>query len=123
MLEITEVPPIAVEIAQGICIDIPAVTYAGFDNGEFVGSGGLAWCDGRCWIFFSVQRPIGRAGALRVIRFAKRLERKAAQLGASTVFTPRDAQHETSTKLLKTLGYELHSIENNIELWARNVRD
>lgn len=123
MLEITEVPPIAIEIAQGIHIDMPAVTYAGFEDGELVGYGGLAWSDGRCWIFFSVQRPVSRAGALKVIRFAKRLERKAAQLGASTVFTPRDAQYETSMKLLKALGYEMHSIENNIELWARNVRD
>lgn len=121
MLEIVPALPAAVEIAQGIRIDMPAVTYAGFEDGEFVGSGGLAWGNGRCWIFFTAHRPVSRAGALKVIRFAKRLERKAAQLGATELFTPRDAQHSTSTKLLKALGYEMHSIENNIELWARYV--
>lgn len=116
MLEIVEVPPFAIGMAEGIEIDMPAVSYLGMDEGAVVGSYGLAWGMGRCWIWFRVTEPKA-SYALTVIRRAKMLLKKARQLGEREVFTPRDAQYPTSTKLLKLLGFELYATEHGIEVW------
>lgn len=120
MLQIVQVPPSAVEMAEGIHIDMPAVAYLGIDDGKVVGSYGLAWGGGRCWIWLRIDHSCP-SYALTVIRRAKALLKKAWQLGEEEVFTPRDAQYDSSEKLLKLLGFTMHAVEHGIEVW-RYVR-
>lgn len=119
MLEIHQVPPSAVEVAEGIKIDMPAVAYVGIDDGVIVGSGGLAWGRGRAWIFFSTKAPLGASAGLRIIRFAKTLERKVAQLGHDDIYTPRDDQYATSKRLLTMLGYSHAETDQGVEIWRK----
>lgn len=118
-LEIRQVPPSDVEMMEGIRIDMPALAYVGIDNGEIVGSGGLAWGRGRCWVWLRVERSSPQY-AIPLMRKTKELINKAWQFGEAAVFTPRDAQYESSEKLLTVLGFRLHSIdiETGIEVWA-----
>jgi hypothetical protein len=116
MLQIHQVPPSAIEVAEGIKIDMPAVAYIGIDDGVVVGSYGLAWGQGRCWAWLRLDKPKASYG-LTIARKMKDLMRKARQLGETEVFTPRDAQYPTSEKLLKTLGFRMHAIEHGIEVW------
>ncbi|RVH21434.1 hypothetical protein [Sinorhizobium meliloti] len=116
MLEIVRVPPTVVEIAEGVKIDMPALAYIGIDDGEVVGSYGLAWGRGRCWIWLKLAN--GKPSYARtVIKRAKALLAKARQLGEREVFTPRDTEYPTSKKLLTVLGFRMHAIEHGIEVW------
>jgi hypothetical protein len=116
MLEIHQVAPQALELADGIKIDMPALAYVGVDDGKVVGSYGLAWGGGRCWIWLRLDN--GKPEYARtVIRRTKALLAKAWQLGETEVFTPRDAAYPTSKKLLTVLGFRLHAIEHGIEVW------
>lgn len=116
-LSIVQVSPAFVEIAEGIKIDMPALAYVGIDDGEIVGSYGLAWGHGRCWIWLKL--PNGKPSYARtVIKRARVLLAKARQLGETEVFTPRDAEFRTSMKLLTVLGFKHHSTtEHGIEVW------
>lgn len=115
-LEIIQVHPSAIEVAEGIKIDMPALAYIGVDDGEIVGSYGLAWGHGRCWIW--LRLPNGKPEYARtVIRRAKVLLGKARQLGEREVFSPRDAEYPTSKKLLTVLGFREHAVEAGIEVW------
>lgn len=115
-LQIVQVDPSTVAAVEGVKIDIPAVAYVGIDDGEIVGSYGLAWGGGRCWIW--LRLPNGKPSyAITVMRRTKTLLAKAAQLGEREVFTPRDAEFKTSEKLLTVLGFQLFAIENGIEVW------
>lgn len=116
MLEIVQVSPSFVEIAEGIKIDMPAVAYIGRVGGEIVGSGGLAWGNGRCWIWLQVAKS-DPSYALPILHKTKALLAKARQFGEREVYTPRDAQYPTSKKLLTVLGFRLHAIEQGIEVW------
>lgn len=102
---------------EGIRIDMPALAFIGIDDGEFVGSGGLAWGIGRCWLFLHVSQSKPQY-AIPLMRKTKELMQKAWQFGERTVFTPRDVQFPTSEKLLKVLGFKLHAVENGIEVWS-----
>lgn len=117
VLEIRQVQPSDVEMMEGIRIDMPALAYIGVDNGEVVGSGGLAWGVGRCWVFLHINQSRPQY-AIPLMRKTRELISKAWQFGERTVFTPRDAQYGTSEKLLKVLGFKLHAIENEIEVWS-----
>jgi hypothetical protein len=117
MLEIIAVSPAFVEIAGGIKIDMPAVAYIGRVGDEIVGSGGLAWGGGRCWIWLQVAKT-DPTYALPIIHKTKALLAKARQLGETEVYTPRDAQYPTSKKLLTILGFKLHAIESETEVWV-----
>jgi len=119
-LEIVQVHPSAIEIAEGIKIDMPALAYVGVAGDEIIGSGGLAWGYGRCWLWLRVMKS-DPSYALPIVHKTKALIAKAHQLGETEVFTPRDSQYPTSQKLLTVLGFRLHAIENNIEVW-RHVR-
>lgn len=119
-LQILPALPHLVEAAEGVTIDVPVVAYVGVDNGAVVGSFGLAWGRGRCWIWLRVAEINARYG-ITIMHRAKRLFAKARQLGETEVFTPRDANYPTSEKLLKVLGFTLHSIENGIEVWHVGV--
>lgn len=96
---------------------MPAVAVVGMDDGQIVGAGGLAWGQGVAWIWFKMvqKRP---AYALPIIRATRRMLRRAVQLGASEVYTRRDADEPSSKKLLTTLGFELFGVEGGAEVWV-----
>lgn len=116
MLQIVPVDPRHVEVALDIVIDLPAVAFIGVDDGTFVGSGGLAWGEGRCWIWFSIvdQNP---KYALKILRWAERLKLKAKQLGETEVFVIRDPQFETSSRLVRLAGFEPYAVESGNEVY------
>lgn len=116
MLEIVAVSPAFVEIAEGIKIDMPALAYIGRVGEDIIGSGGLAWGGGRCWIWLHIAKT-DPTYALPIVHKTKALLAKARQLGETEVFTPRDAQYPTSKKLLTILGFRMHAIEQGIEVW------
>lgn len=116
-LQVIQVHPSTVEAVEGVIIGVPAIAYVGVDDGKVVGSCGLAWGGGRCWIWLQFVADTKPAYALTVYRKARVLLAKALQLGEIQVFTPRDAQYPTSEKLLKRLGFHLYEIENDQEVW------
>lgn len=120
MLEIIQVSPAVVEIAEGIKIDMPALAYIGRVGDEIIGSGGLAWGNGRCWIWLHIAKS-DPTYALPIVHKTKALLAKARQFGETEVYTPRDAQFSTSQKLLTVLGFRLHAIENGIEVWRLDL--
>jgi hypothetical protein len=120
MFEIVQVAPHVIEMAEGIKIDMPALAYIGKDGDQFVGSGGLAWGGGRCWIWLRMDSSKPQY-AIPLMRKTKALIDKAHQFGEAAVFTPRDPQFPTSEKLLTVLGFKLFAIENGVEVW-RHVR-
>lgn len=115
MLTIHPADPHQIAVALNVTIDWPAVAYIGMDNGAIVGSGGLAWGSDRCWLWFTVldSKP---EYARPVFQMARKLLRKAKQLGEECVFTVRDKQYETSPRLLKLTGFKFHAIENDQEV-------
>lgn len=120
MLSIVSADPRSVEAEFGVAVDLPAVAVLGLDSGEIVGSGGLAWGEGRCWIWFTMQRT--KPGyAVPILRATQRMLRRAVQLGETQVFTPREADKPRSEKLLRMLGFEMIGHEmrlgQNMEIW------
>lgn len=105
MLRLERVDPSTVEAALGFDVDLPAIAVLGTDNGEVVGSGGLAWGGGKAWIWFKMlaSRP---SYAVPIVRETQRMLRRAVQLGETEVFTPHDDQQPHSEKLLRMLGFE-----------------
>ena len=115
MLIILPADPQQVAVALDVVIDWPAVAYVGIDDGEFVGSGGLAWGADRCWLWLQVSQPKPEY-ARPVLRMARLMLRKAVQLGETEVYTVRDAQYPSSAKLLKLVGFELSEIKDGQEV-------
>lgn len=115
-LKVVQVPPSTVERVEGVVIGIPALAYIGVDDDKIVGSCGLAWGNGRCWIWLQFIEP-KPSYAITVYRKARLLLSKALQLGETEIYTPRDAQYETSEKLLKSLGFKFYAIEADKEIW------
>lgn len=120
MVQIVQVDPREVLRMAGIAVDLPTFALAGVDDEGPIAIGGLSWGAGRCWLFFSMVRNEARY-RFKVIASAKRLFRQAQQLGETEVYTPRDAEFETSERLLKLLGFEFFADENGIEIWRRNL--
>lgn len=119
-LRILPADPSLVEVALDLVIDMPAVAFVGQDDDELVGSGGLAWGHGRCWIWFKMLN-IRPCYAVAIFRAAKRLLRKARQLGETEVFAIRDPQYETSQRLVRAVGFEFHSFEEGKEVYRCRV--
>lgn len=115
-LRVVQVSPTTIEATDKVRIDIPAIAYVATDDGEVVGSGGMAWGSGRCWIWLRVATSRPHYG-LAVMHRMKALLAKAWQLGESEVFTPRDADYPTSEKLLTVLGFRFFAMENGVEVW------
>jgi hypothetical protein len=121
VLEVVRADPRSVEVAFGVEVDLPAVAVLGIEDGEVVGSGGLAWGGGKCWLWFAM--PGTKPGySVPVFRAAKRLLKQAVQLGESTVFTPRDDAFPRSEKLLRMLGFKqtgesIATLGREMELW------
>lgn len=120
MLTIHPADPQQVAVALSVTIDMPAVAYVGVDNGEVVGSGGLAWGKGRCWLWFTTVHPKPEY-ARPVLNMARLLQRKAKQLGERHVFTVRDQQFETSPRLLKLTGFKLFAVEDGQEVFRCDI--
>ncbi len=120
MLTIHQVDPRSIEAALDIDIDLPAVAFVGVDDGQIVGSGGLAWGEGRCWLWFKVVEG-RREYARPVLAMARRLLAKAAQLGEQAVYTIRDPQFETSPRLLRLTGFVLHAVEDGHQIYRRDL--
>ena len=120
MVEIVQVDPREILRVAGIDVDLPTFAIAGVDDDGAIGLGGLAWGGGRAWLFFHMMRNEPRY-RFKVIACANRLFRQARQLGETEVYTPRDAQFETSERLLKLLGFEFFADENGIEIWRRDL--
>lgn len=120
MVRIVTIDPRGILDVAGINVDLPAFALAGVDDDGVIGLGGLAWGQGRAWLFFDMLRdePQHR---FKIIACAKRLFRHARQLGETELYTPRDAQHGSSERLLKLLGFEFYAEENGIEVWRRNL--
>lgn len=120
-LSIVSADPRSVEASFGVEVDLPAVAVLGFDEeGHVVGSGGLAWVGGRCWIFFTM-RVTKPDYAVPIFRATKRMLKRAVQLGETQVFTPREADKPRSEKLLRMLGFEMigHGVllGQQMEIW------
>lgn len=107
--------PDLVAVVLAIDIDLPALAYVGIDEEEIVGTGGMAWGGGRCWVWYMMPRPKPQY-ALPVVRTMKVLVRKARQLGETEIFTIRDPQFETSARLVRLAGFEFHAMEDGNEV-------
>lgn len=111
---IVSADPRSVEIALDCVIDLPAVAVIGLDDGHPVGSGGLAWGGGKAWIWFKMvqSKP---SYAVAIVRATRKMLRRAAQLGETAVFTPRDINEPMSEKLLTMLGFEFFDVQPTAE--------
>lgn len=115
MLTIHPADPYSIAVALNVTIDWPAVAYVGIDDDELAGTGGLAWGAGKCWLWLHVVNPKPKY-ARTLLRMAQKLQRKAAQLGETEVYTVRDQQYPSSAKLLKLVGFELVEIKDGQEV-------
>ncbi|MFK4060728.1 hypothetical protein [Brucella anthropi] len=117
VLRILQADPNLVQAAEGLNIDLPVLAYIGVDGDHIVGSGGLAWGQGKCWLWLTLQN--GKPEYARpIVRMVDRLKRKAAQLGETEIYTPRDKQFATSERLLRFLGFELSEAHGEQEIWV-----
>lgn len=112
--------PASVVKASGLDIDIPVTAYAIMEGEALLAVYGLAWGGGKCWVWFHVEQYRPGYG-VRVAKIAKKLFRQAAQLGEARIYTPRDAHHETSERLLKALRFTPDYEANGMEIWSREV--
>lgn len=69
-----------------------------------LGMGGLLWRAGLCWLWLN-GIDLKRTNALKVVRSARSMLQKAAQLGEKRVVAARD-EAPRSEGLLKLLGFE-----------------
>lgn len=120
MMQILPVDPHKVEVALEIEIDMPAIAYVGIDEGSFIGSCGLAWGHGRCWLWFQTSNARPRH-ALQILRHTDVLISKARQFGETEIFTVRDTRFETSSRLLEMTGFEFRGDEEGHEIYARTI--
>lgn len=115
MVHLVTVDPRTVEIALDVSIDMPAVAMIGIENGEIVGTGGLAWGKGRCWIWFHVTQPKPAYGLVAFKAF-RRLMNRARQLGETEIYAVRDPKYTTSERLCRLCGFEPFGIEEGQEV-------
>lgn len=105
MLRVVPVDAAFLWQAIGMQIDMPVKAFVGIEGNRILGAGGLAWTEGKCWLFLQVF-DLGHGHPVQVVRWGKRMLRQAVQLGETVVWTPRDEQYESSAKLLKMLGFK-----------------
>lgn len=122
MIEVLSVNGIAGKALSGLEIDMPVVMKVGMEDGRMIACGGLGWSGGRCWLWLHVENEASERIGIKVIREARKMLRKAAQLGEEIVYTPRDSSYETSERLLKMVGFEkTDEVILGSEVW-RHVR-
>ena len=100
----------------GLDVDLPVVAMVAMVGEVCIAAWGLAWKDRACWLWFAIE---GSKPAYRfiVMREAKKMLKRAAQLGETEVFVVRDDAYPTSARLLKILGFEPSRIEDGKEIW------
>lgn len=81
------------------------IAYEGIEGGDLVGSGGLYWEKGECWLWLD-EVDMDRTHPVTVVRMAQRMLQKARQFGEKQVLAARD-EAPCSERLLKMLGFEL----------------
>lgn len=119
-LEFHRVPvPKPVNVA-GFNVDLPAYLVVAMNGAEVAGAGGLAWSNGRCWLFLETVQPVPFA-RFRIISEARKMMRKAAQLGETEVYVARDRSFSTSARLLRLLKFEPFGVELGEEIWVCQV--
>ena len=111
------VDPQQVAVALSIEIDMPAVAYAVVDDEVLVGTGGLAWGKGRCWLWFTVIAEPKPVYGIVTALMGRKLKAKARQLGETTIYAVRDPEFETSSRLMKMTGFVLHGVEDGNEVF------
>ena len=117
---IVPIDPREIVKSAGLDVDLPVTARAAIEGEELLAVWGLAWSPGRCWLWLHVERSEPKH-AFTVIREAKRMLKRAAQLGETEVYTPRDASRETSANLLKLVGFEFFAVENGTEVFIWRV--
>lgn len=120
-LRIVRVSPKVIRDMYGPGASFPAVVHAGFLGDRFMGAGGLAWVEGRCWLWLDHVDVTTGTHAAHVVRAAQRMLRVARQMGEVAVFTPIDRRHPKAEKLLRLIGMEFHAIEGPDEIWRGDL--
>ena len=111
-----------VERYYGIAVDLPAFAYIGEAGGTAVGCGGLAWAEGRCWLFFNAE-PGNGTFPFAVMRMAQRMQDLAVALGEQAVYVTQDTRFDTSERLIRLLGFTpLDETFREQKVWVWHVR-
>lgn len=105
-MKVERLPPEVIGLYLDGGTSSPVVVYGGIENQLLHACGGMAWDEGRCWLWLDTFGDISDHTYL-LIRWARRLLRQARQLGEKEVFVWRDEQHASSHKLLTLLGFEM----------------
>lgn len=123
MVEVISAGAGLARVVSGMDIDLPVYCRIGKDGDKLVAVGGLAWGQGRCWLFFAVEDDAPKNIARQALRECAALLRKAVQLGETEVYTPRDAQFASSERLLKLAGFEFTGeIIEGQEIWRHSLQ-
>lgn len=119
MVEVVSVGAGIARALSGMDFDMPVYCRIGKDGDRLIATGGLAWGAGRCWLFFSVEEGAPSNIVRPALRECAALLRKAAQLGETEVYTPRDAEYATSERLCKLAGFEkTDEVFDGLEIWV-----
>lgn len=105
--------------ACGLAIDLPVVAMVAMEGETAIAAWGLAWRGGRCWLWLFLEHPKPEY-RWTVIREARKMLKRAVQLGNPEVCTERDFEAETSARLLNILGFKFHDIEKGKEIWLHS---
>ena len=107
---------------SGLSVSLPVACKVGMIDGRMIAIGGIAWGGGRCWLFFHVDNP-PRNILRQALAECRSLLRKAAQFGETEVYTPRDAEYETSERLCRLAGFvKTDEVIDGKEIWRANVQ-
>lgn len=117
-VSIIRLEPAEVAMMYSGKLNFPVIAMAGMERDKtFVGMGGLAWISGRCWLWLD-HVDMNKRHAVTVVRMARRMLKKAVQLGEAEVWARREKDvAPLSTELLTLLGFEKVTDEDDIEDW------
>lgn len=106
-------------------LTFPTVAEAGRGGDYLLGMGGLSWKFGRCWLWYRVvdraEHTEGSSHPHLIVRAARRMLRRARQLGETAVYAWRDDSEPSSKRLLQVIGFDflgfedVETIDNRIE--------
>ena len=119
-MQIVPTDPTWLQRLLGVVFDVPVIAFVGVENGEFIGSCGLAWKEGRCWLWFQTSAAKPRH-AVKIVRYTATLLAKAAQMGERAVFTVQDKRFGTSGRLMKIAGFTPHGNEGGQDVFRRDI--
>lgn len=106
-----------VTTACGLDVNLPVVAMVAMDGDRTIAAWGLAWNNGRCFLWFHIEETDPSYRWI-VIREARKMLKRAVQLGETVVYTVQDEAFATSGRLLKILGFEPSSIEDGKRVYA-----